>query len=251
MSNNLTSYRYLCIILIGSLLLSSCAGSLATSRGSNYLFSYSLTEPVKNNDLIFRDKYIIIQFTIDEAAISFQMQNISDARMSIVWDNVSLGVNNRTFSVRNKSNFYSANNTAFADVVIPPLGYIREIVIPRENVFIKDGAWVERQFFITNDRGSKELERVIHRYRGNHLSLMLPIKIGEVVVPYQFVFTVNKITKLPSNLLPPVKVRPPQPKTGIQEAGSGGQIMPIVVATIVLGLTAYILSQKKTPAGDI
>ena len=250
MSNKQTLFQILCIALIGSVLLSSCAGSLASSRGNNYIFSYSLTEPVRNNELIFRDKYIIVQFTIDESAISFQMQNISEARMSIVWDNVSLGVNNRTFSVRNKSNFYSTN-TSFADVVIPPLGYIREIVIPRENVFIKDGEWVERQFFITNDRGSKQLESVIQRYRGDQLSLMLPIKIGEIVVPYQFVFTVSKITKLPSNLLPPVKVRPPKPKVSVQEAGSGAEIMPIVVAAIVLGLTAYILSKKKTPAGDI
>jgi len=251
MLNKFQNCRSVCSLLVCSIILSSCSGALFTPKSRNYIFTYSLAEPVKSNTLIFRDKYLIIQFAIDESAVSFQMQNISEAPMTIIWNDVSIGVNKRTFSVRNTNTFYSLTNTPFADVTIPPLGYVRDIVIPRENIFVLDGKWVERQFFLTNDRGSKRMRGYIQRYVGSEISLTIPIKIGEVVIKYPFVFKVSKVTELPPNLLPPVRQRPPMPEVPSQTAGSGQQIMPVVIAAVVLGLTAYILSKKKTPAGDI
>jgi hypothetical protein len=109
-------------ILIGSLLLSGCSGAAAVPPGTNYLFSYRMSEPVKSDQLLFKDNYITIQFSFDQSAVSFQLQNISGASMSVVWEKVSIGVNKRTYSVRNTSNFYSMTSAPPIPTVIPPLG---------------------------------------------------------------------------------------------------------------------------------
>lgn len=249
MSNNHTLNRHICVLLIFSLLVSSCAGALHAPAGKNYIYTYRLEEPVKSDNLIFRDGYVIIQFTIDESAVNFQLQNISEASMSIEWDKVSLGVNKRVFPVRNTNTLYSETFDS-PEIVIPPLGFIRETVIPRENIFVKDGKWVEKTFFITNDRGSKKIQNYITRSLGSEISLTLPIKIGEIVVNYPFLFRVKDVRALPPNLLPPVKQRPMAPKIADQ-GQAGSQIIPILIAAGIFGIAIYVLSKDKTPAADL
>jgi hypothetical protein len=237
--------------LIGSLLLSSCSGSMNAPSGVNYIYTYTMMQPQKNDQMIFRDNYIFIQFFFDASAVSFQLQNVSEASMSIVWEKVSIGVNKRTYAVRNSSTFYSSGNAAFPMLVIPPLGYIRETVIPRENVYVEKDKWIEKEFFVTNDRGSLRYKNFITKMVGSEVTLTIPVKIGEIVIEYPFTFKVSKVSPLPSNVLPPAKERPPVPKTTLQEAGTGNNLIPILIAAGIFGVAIYLLSQKKTPAANL
>ena len=189
--------------LIGSLLLSSCSGSMNAPSGVNYIYTYTMAQPQKNDQMVFKDNYLFIQFFFDASAISFQLQNVSEASMSIVWEKVSLGVNKRTYAVRNNSTFYSTGNAIFPMLVIPPLGYIRETVIPRENVYVEKDKWIEKEFFVTNDRGSLRYKNFITKMVGSEVTLTIPVKIGEIVIEYPFTFKVSKVSPLPSNVLPP------------------------------------------------
>ena len=236
--------------LILSLFLSSCSGMMSAPSGVNYIYSYTMIQPQKNDQMIFKDNYLFVQFFFDASAISFQLQNVSEASMSIVWEKVTLGVNKRVYSVRNNSTFYLSGNSAPPLLVIPPLGYIRETVIPRENVYVEKDKWVEKEFFITNDRGSQRYKKAIMSMVGSEVTLTIPVKIGEIVVEYPFIFKVSKISPLPSNVLPPAKDRPPVPKTSIQEADAGNNIVPIVIAGGIFGVAIFLLSQKKTPAAN-
>ena len=237
--------------VIASLLLSGCAGAGTAQKGVNYIYAYTMTQPVKTDQLIFRDNYIYIQFNIDGSAINFQLQNVSGAPMSILWEKVSIGVNKRTSSVRSTGNFYSAQQESPESVVIPPLGYIRETIIPRENIYQNKGSWVEKDLFLTNDHGYPKVKKMITGFIGNEVTLSVPVKIGEIVVDYPFTFSISKITPLPSGLLPPVKERPPVPKTPFMESAMGSGVVPVVIAAGVLGVAIYLLSQKKTPAADL
>lgn len=241
----------MCYILIASLLFSGCAGLSGAAKGSNYIYTYSLVSPQKSDKMIFRDNYVVIQFFFDASAISFQLQNISEATMSIVWEKVSLGVNKRIHAVRNTSTFYSVGNVIPQPVSIPPLGYIRETIIPRENIYNEKGVWVEKDFFLTNDKGSSKIKTAMKRFVGSEVTLSIPLKIGDVIVEYPFVFKVTKVTPLPSHLLPPVKERPQAPKTTINEAGTSNSLVPILIAGGIFGIAIYLLSIKKTPADDL
>ena len=236
--------------LIACLILSGCAGSLSASRGMNYLYGYTMVEP-QSKQMIFRDNYVYIQFKIDASAINFQLQNISEASMSIVWEKVSIGVNKKIFSVRNSSTLYSTSVTPPVPVVIPPLGYVRETIIPRENIFYKNGAWNEKEFFLTNDHGSKRLAAAIKKTTNKRISLILPVKIGDVVIEYPFTFKVNTVKVLPSDVLPPKKERPEPPKSPMQEAGGGLSFVPIVIVAVIFGVSAYFLSKKERSPSDL
>ena len=237
-------------ILICCFILSGCAGSLSASRGVNYIYHYSLVQP-PGADMIFRDDYIYIQFKIDESAINFQLQNISGASLSILWEKVSMGVNKRIFAVRNSSTLYSASTASPVTVVIPPLGYVRETVIPRENIFFRGGEWREKLLFRTNDRGSQKLRDGIKRMVGSEVTLTLPLKIGEVEVKYPFVFRIASVEPLPSNVLPPAKDRPMPPKTPVQESSVGPSYVPILIAAVIFGVSAYFLSKKERSPSDL
>jgi hypothetical protein len=236
--------------VISSLILSGCAGSLSASKGVNYIYEYTMTQPL-SKEMTFRDNYIYIQFKIDASAINFQLQNISEASMSIVWEKVSMGVNKRIFSVRNSSTIYSLSNTLPVPVVIPSLGYVRETIIPRENISYKDGKWVEKDFFLTNDRGSKRLSVAIQKTVNSEISLTLPVKIGDVIVEYPFTFKVKAATALPSNILPPKKDRPEAPKIPMQESSVRPSYIPILIAVGIFGISAYFLSKKERTPSDL
>ncbi len=251
MLNNIRRKSFRPVTLIVSVLLLSCSGSLHSPSGTNFIYKYTMVQPDANDSLTFRDKYIYIQFKIDASAISFQLQNVSETSMSIAWDKTSLGVNKRIFAIRNKSTFYTTGNAAPTQLIIPSLGYIRETVIPRDNINYEKGKWVEKELFPTNDRGSQKMRKAITGLVGSEVTLSIPIKIGEIIVDYPFVFKVNKVSPLPSDVLPPVKDRPPAPKIPAQEASIGQDVVPIIIATGVLGVAIYLFSQKKTPAADL
>ncbi len=240
----------LMVSLMALSLVSGCAGSFSATN-QHYNYTYTLVSPSVSEDLMYKDRYIIIQFKLDESAVRFQLQNVSEAPISILWENASIGLNRRTFAVKNWSSFYSFSQDPPAPVVIPPLGYVREVVIPRDRITYENNEWIEKEMFPTQDLGSSYRKNAILRFKGSRVKLILPVMIGEAETEYSFIFKVTDITPLPKNTLPPKKERPPVPKIPLQMIGASQSIMPIVITTGILGVVVYLLSQKKNPPGDL
>jgi len=207
------------------------------------MYTYTLVEPVSNDQLLYKDDYITIQFKLDESAIKFQLQNISDVPMSIMWENVAVGLNNRVFPVKNMATLYRNDLDLPPAVIIPSLGYIRDMIIPRDYISIVKEEWIEKDLFPTDDMGSAARKKLIFKYTGSHIKLLLPIKIGEVVQEYTFRFKVKEIAAVPENRLPPVKERPAKPT--LKSAGSSSALLPVIIAGGILGLAIYALSKEK------
>jgi len=87
---------------------------------------------------MFQDDSIIIQFKFDDAAIQFQLQNISESPVTLDWGKASIGISDRYFGIRHASNFYW-DTTRSNSILMPPLGYLRDVIIPRDNIN-NDGA---------------------------------------------------------------------------------------------------------------
>jgi hypothetical protein len=245
MLNSHVRYVVVNILLVSLTFFFGCAGSFSGGSGGNrYIYNYTLVEPVVNDQLLYKDDYVTIQFKLDESAIKFQLQNVTDVPVSIVWENVTLLLNNRVFPVRNIATLYQTDLAHPPAVVIPPLGYIRDMVIPRDFIAAEKGIWVEKDLFPTDDLGSPARKKLIMKYVGNQIKLVLPIKVGELVQDYSFTFKVKGISILPENRIPPVKERPAQPKTAA--VGSSNMLLPIVIAGGILALAIYALSKEKT-----
>jgi hypothetical protein len=216
---------FVCMI---SLLQYGCVPMLFSSKGNTYLYSYLLEEPQKSNDLLFKNDYIIIQFKFDESALRFQLQNVSGAPLSIVWERVALGVNNRFYTVKNSSTLYTLNNVPPSSIEVPPLGYFRDVVIPSENIYVAEKQWIEKELFPTKDRNSAALKSAI--------------------TEYVFVFRVRSVQPLPAGTELPPKDRPPAPPVSKRETGFNQQMIAVLIASGVLGVAVFLMSQKKTSA---
>lgn len=247
MSNDRSS---LFALVIAGALLAGCSG-LGHSASGRMWYTYELAAPVKSKDLLFRDDHLIVQFKLDESALRFQLQNVSEAPVSIDWEKASVSLNNRTYALRNSATWYAPPSVIPSSVTVPPLGYIRDMVIPKENVYQENGRWIERPFFPNDDLGSAKRRALIMRYRGSRVTLTLPVRIAEVVKEYTFSFRVGAIDPLPPNTLPPPKERPPVPPVSGGEGSVTRAVIPMIITAGVLGVAVVLLSQKKTPAGDL
>ncbi|MCK9409327.1 MAG: hypothetical protein M0R68_09345, partial [Bacteroidetes bacterium] len=119
---------------------------------------------------------------------------------------------------------------------------------PRDYISIVKDKWTEKDLFPTDDMGSAARKKLITKYKGSQIKLLLPIKIGEVVQDYSFIFKVKDISPVPENRLPPVKERPVQP--AIASAGSSSALLPVLIAGGILAVAIYALSKEKaSPIG--
>ena len=92
--------QYMAMITFSGILM-SCAMTSPFSPGSGnkYRYTFKMVYPVKNSKLLFQDDSVIIQFKFDDAAIQFQLQNISLSNITLDWDKASIGIKDRYFGV--------------------------------------------------------------------------------------------------------------------------------------------------------
>lgn len=215
------------------------------------MYAYTMEHPVQTSDLKFRDDQINISFFIDASAITFELHNLSDQQMSIAWERVAFGMNKRMFPVRNNTTFYSFGNNPPQPLSIPPQGYLRETVIPWPHVNFEKGGWTERDLFPTNDSGSLKIKEAIAQSAGSEITLILPLRIGKLVIDYTFVFKAGAAIPLAPGTKPAEKERPSKPDTPLYESSVMQGYLPIVISAGILAVAIYLFSQKKPPAEGI
>ena len=228
----------------------SCATTSQFSPGSGnkYQYTYKLISPVENSNLLFQDDSVIIQFKFDEAAIQFQLQNISESNITIDWDKASIGISDRYFAVRHASNFYG-DTIRSNSIILPPLGYIREVVIPRDNIYNDGDKWVELDLLPTTDHRSLALQESIQKRSGQLISLILPLLFGSTAKNYEFDFQVDTVKRIAWKDYFPLKREPapPRPKHSVLALDN---VTTAVIIVGVLGFSAYVLSVKKNPPSE-
>jgi len=230
--------------------LMSCAmmSQFSPGKGSKYQYAYKLVYPVENSNLLFQDDRVIFQFKFDEAAILFQLQNISESNITIGWNKATIGINGKYTPIRHKSNLYG-DTSSFQSIILPSLGYIREIVIPRDNIYNDGDRWVELDLLPTTDQNSAALKETILKSAGKQVSLLLPVTFGTTDKNYEFYFQVDSVKRIPWKNYVPLKREPapPHPKHGIIALDN---VTTAIIVVGVLGFSAYVLSIKKNPPSE-
>jgi hypothetical protein len=237
-------------LLVCSGILLSCATTSQFSPGSGnkYHYTYKMVSPVKNSKLMFQDDSIIIQFKFDDAAIQFQLQNISEAPVTLDWGKASIGISDRYFGIRHASNFYW-DTTRSNSILMPPLGYLRDVIIPRDNIYNDGDKWVEVDLLPTTDHRSLQTQQLILKNVGQRISLLLPMMFGSTTKNYKFDFQVDSVKRIPWKEYNPIKRIPPQPKPE-RAITALDNVTTAVIVVGVLGFSAYVLSLKKNPPAE-
>ncbi|MGA3286930.1 MAG: hypothetical protein ABSD46_05870 [Bacteroidota bacterium] len=237
------------LVVLASLagLLMSCGttSQFTPGKGNKYQYTYKLMYPVENSNLLFQDDSIIIQFKFDEAAIRFQLQNISNSYLAIDWKKASMNIQGRYFAIRHVINLYGDSSSS-TSILLPPLGYLHDVVIPRDNIYSDGDRWVEVDLFPTTDRKSVKLQESIKKSVGRQFGLLLPMTFESTAKNYEFDFQVDSVKQIPwKNYKPFQRIpEPPSPKHQVSELDN---VTTAIITVGILGFSAYVLSMKKSP----
>jgi len=186
-------------VAMTAFLLTGCNPFAATSsnHGNKYHYTYKLTFPVQSNDLAFRDEYVYIQFKLDDAAVRFQIQNLSSEPLEIDWSKATIGLRGKSYPVRNTSNLYVDSVMCYPPAVILPMGYRMDLAIPARNIRYDGYQSKEQDLLPTEDHGMPELGDRIPKLAGTSVNFLLPIRIADMPRDYQFTFQVASVEKIP------------------------------------------------------
>ncbi|MEX0602842.1 MAG: hypothetical protein WD295_05845 [Bacteroidota bacterium] len=228
----------------------SAATRLQSSLGDKYRYKYRLTYPIESQTLRYRDDRLGIAFLIDDSAIRFLVQNLSTVTMYVRWENASVGIKGRYYSVRNTRTLYLPTASTVVSPAIPPRGYVIDMALPAENISFEKGEWKETDLLPTTDRNSARRKQAIQKNVGSNLVLILLVDFGGELRRYTFQFTVASVDPLPWNRYRKPR-RPAAPAPSTEPAVSSGST-PLTVALVagLLGFTAFMVSREKTPVKE-
>ena len=235
-------------LTLAAMLSGGCA---VTSRftpgvGSKYQYTYSMVAPTESADLTYKDERIIIQFRPDDSAMKFQLQNVSEVELIMDWRHAALGIEGRFYPVRHATTLYS-DSTGGGSMILPPLGYVRDLMIPSENLRFDGERWLEEDLLPTVDRNDSALRAAIRASVGKQISVILPLRFGEQEMLYEFAFRVSSVRTIAWRDYRPEK-RVPAPPVVQRSSGAIDQVTVAVIALGVLGFVAFVLSvAKDTP----
>ncbi len=239
----------LVLLCCGAFLSCATMSQFSPGKGEKYEYTYKMTYPSENSNLLFQDDSIIIQFKFDEAAIRFQLQNISESNLAIEWDKTSMNFSGRYLSVRHSDNLYTDSSKFASSVLLPPLGYFRDLVIPRDNIYFNGQKWIEEDLLPTVDENSSSMRESIQRSVGQRVGLFLALRFGRTEKNYEFDFLVDTVRRIPWSDYAPTKriPAPPAPKHGVPVLD---QVTTAIIAVGMLGFSAYVLAVKKNPPSE-
>ncbi len=231
-------------------LFAGCGGSYPARgvEGKKYSYIYQLTDPIISPKMEFKDSQISVTFSIDDAAISYTVLNLTTKPLALDAGGAMIGIDSIFVPVRNRLSLYSDSAKGFAPLLLPGRGYIEDMLIPRDNIYWMEEGWIEKDLFSTLDSGTVSGRKNVTKNIGKKLELLLPLKIGDKRTEYLFKFKVAAIKVLPPDKPFAEKQRPPAPSL------FSGNINPWITVGVAAGIAlvsgAIIVSEKK-PVGPL
>ncbi len=237
------------IVVVPALVLAGCTASsrLQSTLGNKYKYSVSMVGPEKSADMLHRDENLIIQFQVDDPGIRYQLQNISPDTMRIDWAKATIGVHDLVSPIRTMSTFYDTTKMQPPSLVLPSLGVVRDVILPRGSTYFDGVQWRIDDLLPTTDVNTYAMRNTIMRLVGSLIEIRLPIECGSDVRSYVFSFSVDSVRQIPWGnyraaswipVAPPVKGLRPTPKDNITA---------VIIAGGFLGFLRYMVTMKKVP----
>ncbi len=233
-------------------LIAGCSSAARFQReyGTKYRYYYSMTSPVQSDSLFFRDDRLIIQFRFDDAAVSFQLQNISPFELQIDWRNASYGIADRNFLVRKSVNDFDSLSTVPTTSLLSPLGVLRDALSPQWGYAAERGEENTWELLPTTDGNDPARRDSILGLVGTTVRISLPIECGPETRAYHFVFAVDSVVERSwSDVRSPVRSSRTFSTALLGPDKKDLMTAAILVAAFV-GFSVYMWTAKKTPVSE-
>lgn len=237
------------LLALSSFVLAGCGASsrLRSAYGNKYRYGISMISPVTSDAMLYRDERMIIQFRFDDPAIRFQAQNISPGVMQIDWSRVYLEIGGKRSAVRNLLTYFDTTATSSTSGPIQSLEAVRDVIVPAENILIKEKKWHAEDLIPTTDGNEVEREKLIRSMKGQRIQLVFPVSFNSVPETYRFTFSIDSVTRmLWSDYRPPAWFPRPPPVAGLKPT-TEDKITTVVIVGGFAGFLRYFVTMKKTP----
>lgn len=216
-----------------------------TGLGNKYQYYYSLALPAKSSNLQFRDDRIIIQFRLDDAAINFQLQNISLEEMRIDWEKAAIGIDQKYFPVKNEQTMYSKDDAPKLGPAIPSYGYLIDFAIPEQSMVFDGQKWCEREMLRTTDRNSSILAKEIQDNVNSRIKFILPLVFDSESISYTFEFAVDSVGQILWDDYKKPNRNPPEASIEKQSMTTEEILTAAIVTISVIGVTIYLATKNR------
>ena len=238
------------MLIVPVLVLVGCTASsnFQSTLGNKYRYSVSMIGPEKSKDMLYRDERLMIQFRVEDPGIRFQAQNISANVMKIDWAKAKIGVHGTSTPIGTLSMFYDTTRMEPASQILPSLGVVRDVIVPRGNTYFDGVQWQVNDLLPTTDANTQTMKNTIMQLVGSTIEIRLPIEWGSEVRTYIFSFAVDSVYQISWSDYRPAPWIPAPPPAKSLRSTSNEYIAAAVIAVGFLGFLRYMMTLHKTPA---
>ena len=198
--------KILSLSIVTAITLVSCvAPSMLSRYGYAYEYKHRLVGDKTTGDT-YKDENIEISFAYPKTELDFELTNLTQNPIKIIWDEVSFiqyGEGKRIF---HKGVKYTERSNPQVPTIVPVGTSYSDLVTPIDNVSFDQGyyvnafankpaEWVTSDLWFPNDFNKPEVSSRIMQLKGLKYSLLLPMEVNGVKKNYTFEFEITDVSK--------------------------------------------------------
>lgn len=201
---------YLSLVVLASLSLQSC---YTTSYGTIYDIGLSSVESpadakkqfgetkvvnyLDDEDNIskykYEDDFVDMVWYVTNERFMFDLKNKTKYSIKINWDEVTyVDANGEAKRVIHQGVKYANRNETQAITTVPRGAKVSDFLVPSDNIVYSDNiGWYEKNIIPVSFSTREGAEQALNKYKGQKISIMMPLQIENVQNDYMFEFEIG------------------------------------------------------------
>ncbi|RLI46562.1 hypothetical protein DRO69_02755 [Candidatus Bathyarchaeota archaeon] len=143
----------------------------------------------------FEDQMVEIIWMPTSSQISFMLKNKTNHSIKIVWDEAAyVDENGESHRVIHSGVKYIDRNNPQPPSVVVRGGTISDIIIPSDKIYYVSGqygGWRKNPLFPTTSEEFDFFKKLVKKYVGKTIQVLLPLQIEDVINEYIFTFEIK------------------------------------------------------------
>jgi hypothetical protein len=197
------------ILLLSVLTAITLVSCVAPSMLSRYGYAYEYKHRLIGDKTIgdtYKDENIEISFAFPKTELDFDLKNLTQNPIKIIWDEVSFVQYGEGKRIFHKGVKYTERSNPQVPSIVPVGTSYSDLITPIDNVSFDEGyyvnafanqpaRWVTSDLWFPNDFNKPETQSHLIGLKGWKYKLLLPMEINGVKKNYTFEFEITDVNK--------------------------------------------------------
>jgi hypothetical protein len=191
------------ITLIGCFSPAQIQQSLFNTYGYVYEYQHKLTGQNTTGN-VYTDENIKIEFGFGKTELDFELKNLTNNPIKVIWDEVSFIQFEEGKRIFHKGVKYIDRSNPQVPTIIPVGTTLSDLICPIDNVSYdagyyysslaqKSAEWVTSSLWFSNDYNKLSIREGAMKLKGEKYSLLMPMEINGVKKNYTFEFEITDV----------------------------------------------------------